>query len=414
MNRRLRVLLVGRHFWPHGSIDSAAFLYQLAIGLDRRGIDVEVLSPRYASSWPEELVLREIPVHRPAAAPRSEWSMGRYVRHLTGWLREHAAAFDVLFVDSIREESSAAIEAMRTTGCRCLLRYGGWGLHSDGLWWQTSRSARRCGALGRTAHKVISKDASSHRALLAEGYLPSRIQRIDEGFALGVSHTDAARRVARKNLAAVNSDLIAEDDAPVIVCIGRMTSDSGINLLANSARHLVARYPDLRIWFIGDGPHRDSIYETLRRDGVRASIAMPGSFSDLDDVLAAADVYLQSDEQGLDHFMRAAISAELPLVTIDNESTRTVVMGSGPHDPTSFEAASLVRWYQQSATSKSLRTALMEVLDDLQSHRENATSLRRLTLRTRPQSESLDAYVNLMQQLAEQKSGHDSSVEAAS
>ena len=157
--------MVGRRFWPHGSIDSAAFLYQLAIGLNRRGIDIEVMTPRYASSWPEELVIQEIPVHRPAAAPRSDWSMGRYVRHVTSWLRDHSGSFDVLLVDSIREESIAAIEAARTIGCATILRFGGWGVQGDWTYWQSSRAARRCSVIGKRAGCVISKNAASHRAL---------------------------------------------------------------------------------------------------------------------------------------------------------------------------------------------------------------------------------------------------------
>ncbi len=413
MSRRLRVLLVGRHFWPHGSMDSAAFLYQLAIGLHRQGVDVEVISPRYASSWPDHLVLRELPLHRPAAAPRSEWSMGRYIRHLTTWLRDHSASFDVVLVDSIREESMAVLDAARTTPCRTLFRIGGWGEQSDCSWWQTSRAARRCGSLGKAASGVISKNAASHRALLAEGYLPSRIHRIDHGFSPGVSRTEATRQAARSTLVSVNSDLHADDDAPVILCSGRMTSHSGMNLLAKAARKIIERHRNARIWFIGDGPHRASIYERMRNDGVRSSIAMPGSFCDMEDLLAAADVYVQTDDSGLDHFMPAAISAELPLVAFDNDSTRALVAGSRPHGTSTDDAASLVQWYSE-ATANSLCNSLCPVVDDLNRHRDRAATLRRLLLRTRPESESIDAYVSLMQQLSVQDSDRDASVEAAS
>ncbi len=127
------------------------------------------------------------------------------------------------------------------------------------------------------------------------------------------------------------------EDSPVVICTSRMTRESGVNLLVKAARHLIARYPDLRLWFIGDGPHRDWIYETMRGDGVRASIAMPGSFCDVDDLFAAADVFLQTDDDGLDFFLPNAISAELPIVALDTESTRTVISGGSvdaaePHD----------------------------------------------------------------------------------
>jgi glycosyltransferase involved in cell wall biosynthesis len=198
-----------------------------------------------------------------------------------------------------------------------------------------------------------------------------------------------------------------------------MTRDSGANLLVKAARHLIARHPDLRLWLIGDGPHRDWMYESLRGDGVRASIAMPGSFCDTDQLFAAADLFLQPDEEGLDFFLPSAVAAELPIVTIDNDSTRAVITGSASdsasgtaseHDP-----GALVEWVP-GATSKLVRLGIDRVLDDLPTYRGRASQLRRLLLRTRPQSASVQAYVELMEKLMRnnRSAGQSSSVEAAS
>lgn len=413
MNRPLRVLLIGRHFWPHGSIDSASFLIQLASGLRRHGVHAEVCTPRYAASWPEKCMLREIPVHRPAVVPRSEWTMGRYVRHLTTWLRQNAKSFDLLMVDAIREEATAAIEASRSIGCATLLRSSGWGRHSDPRWWQSSRGAGRCGTIGKMADAVIAKSAVCHRALLADRYAASRIHRIDDGFVPGTLRSPGSRHTSRKVLGSVNSDLRTESDTPVVLCHAPMTRDGGVNLLVEAARLLIARYPDLRLWFVGDGPHRDWIYEQLRNDGVRASIAMPGSFCDSEDLFSAADLYLQTDDVGLDHFLRLAVSSELPIVSIDSESTRAVLGGSAAGRSNQNPPNEWVEWIRE-PTSKQLRCSVLRALDDLPIRREHASQLRRHLLRTRPQSATIDAYITLMHQLAERKSGaaRGSSVEA--
>jgi glycosyltransferase involved in cell wall biosynthesis len=400
-------------------MDSAGFLIQTASALHRHGVHVEVVTPRYASSWPEEFMFREFAVHRPAAAPRSDWSMGRYIRHLSNWLRQQAESFDVMFVDAIRDESVAAIEASRSSGCATILRCSRWGIHRDPAWWQTSRSARRCGATGKMADAVIAKSAACQRALLADGYAATRIQRIEHGFAAGPTRSAESRRLARKALGLVNSDLATHGDSPVVICTARMTRESGVSLLVNAASHLIARYPDLRLWFIGDGPHRDWMYETMRGDGVRASIAMPGSFCDVDDLFAAADVFLQTDDDGLDYFLPNAISAELPIVTLDTESTRAVIY-AGSVDTAERRLAendpnSLVEWCP-AATSKYIRLGLVRVLDDLPGYQAKASQLRRLLVRTRPQSETISAYVDLMERLTRSKSPNrrGSSVEAMS
>jgi glycosyltransferase involved in cell wall biosynthesis len=362
-------------------------------------------------------MFREITVHLPAAAPRSDWSMGRYVRHLSNWLRERAGSFDVMLVDAIRDESVAAIEASRSAGCATILRSSRWGIHRDPEWWKTSRLARRCGATGKLADAVIAKSAACQRALLADGYAATRIQRIDQGFSAGPMRSAESRRLARKALCLVNSDLATSGDSPVVICTARMTRESGVNLLVRAARHLVARHPDLRLWFIGDGPHRDWIYETLRGDGVRASIAMPGSFCDVDDLFAAADVFLQTDDDGLDYFLPNAISAELPIVAVDTESTRTVIgsADSGQAPLAANDPNSLVQWCP-GATSKYIRLGLLRVLDDLPGYQAKASQLRRMLVRTRPQSETIAAYVDLMERLTRGKllDRRNSSVEAIS
>ena len=410
MNRAPRVLLIGRHFWPHGSIDSAAYLIQLARGLRRRGIHVEVLTPRYASCWAREFSFRDIKVHRPAAAPRGDWSMGRYVRQLTTWLREHGSGFDVLLADAAREEAIAVVEAARGINCRSVVRISGWGDRCDCQWWKTSRSSKRCLGFTRTADRIISSSPTVHRELIRAGFDATRITRIDIGFSTAVNRTESSSRLARVALGAVNTDLEVPDNAKVVVCIGQMTGKGGMDLLAKTVRPLLERQNDLKVWFIGDGPNRDSIYEYLRSDGVRSSISMPGSFSDIEDVLHAADVYVQTDDQGIDFLLPAAISAELPLVMNDLESTRELVCGRASVDQSGSSTAtiedpraaeSLVHWFDGSRAS-SLRAAIERTLSDMPASRRKAAELRRIMLRRQPLDQSIDQYARLIEDAVRQ------------
>ncbi len=410
-NRELQVLLIGRRFWPHACHDSAGYLYQLACALHRHGAAVDVLTPRYSSSWPDELTIREIRVQRPWMAPKWEWSMGRYSRFLTGWLRQNSASYDVMLCDSIREESSAAVEASRSSGCPVILRSSGWGQNSDPVWWTTSRAARRCGTVGLLADAVIANSAICQRGLLADGYAQQRVVRIDCGFAAGPVRSATAKWRARQSLGAANHDLATEPDTPVLLCATRMNPGSGVIPLVEAARHLVARYPTLKLWIVGDGPYRDWIYDTLRGYGLRDSIAMPGSFCDLEDLLTAADVYFQGDDDGLEHWLPSAISAEIPIVSVDTLSTRTLIGGLARVDSESAEQ--WIQWcrptespstHTGAATPKSISIAIRTTFDDLAAAREHATRLRRFLLRTRPQTESIESYLKLMKTVISRRS----------
>ncbi|TWU32905.1 glycosyltransferase [Novipirellula artificiosorum] len=407
MNPPLRVLLVGRHFWPSASYDSTGFLCQLATGLHRSGVHVEVLSPRYAATWPERFEYREIPVHRPAAAPRSDWSMGRYVRHVTSWLKEHGRSFDVILVDSIREESVAAVDAAKSVGVATILISGGWAEHGDPLWWQTTRAARRCGVAAKSADFIIAKDAATQRLLISSGIPTERVRRIEIGFANSTGTADDSREAARTRLGKLNSDLSTMPDTPVIACLGRMERDGPMGLLSQSARYLVTRNPDVRIWFIGDGPTRQSLYDFMRADGVRNSIAMPGSFVDPSDLLIAADLYVQGAETGLDFSLPAAVAAAIPIVAVETPTVRALLGQSQPGaDPAAAcndgSEVENVTWFAK-GKAKSLRGAIRSVMDHLPDARKRARMLRRDLVRTRPHSQAIADYVDLIHHLRQQQ-----------
>ncbi|MCP4890869.1 MAG: glycosyltransferase family 4 protein [Planctomycetaceae bacterium] len=349
------------------------------------------------------------------AAPRSEWSMGRYMRHLTTWLRENAGRFDVLFVDGIREEAAAAVEAARSIGCATILRCSGWGWERDTEWWNRNRSTARCGTVGKLADAVVAKSPECARALVAAGYQADRVVRIDDGIAGGPQPTTAMKVNARQSLATANGDLFAEEDVPIVLCTSSMTRSGGIHLLVDAARLLITRHPNLRLWFVGDGPYRDSIYQRIRGDGVRASIAMPGSFNDNEDLFLAADIFLQPDEHGLDYFLPAAVRAQLPIVAVDQPSIRTVLTGNASErgTPGEEDPGQWVQWLP-GATSKIARKKLCDVLGDLPNARVGASKLRRHLLRSRPQTGSVQAYHELVRRVMNRPSGRNLSIEAAS
>ncbi|TWU47117.1 glycosyltransferase [Rubripirellula reticaptiva] len=403
MSRR-RVLLIGRHFWPHGSIDSAAFLFQLACGLHRRDISVEVCTPRYATSWPEKYWLREIPVHRPAPPPRSDWSIGRYTRHLTQWIRSQGDAYDLVLVDAIREEAIAAIEASRLTGTATMLRYSGWGKQSDSEYWKTTRGARRCGTIGKMADTVIAKSAACNRALLTDRYSAERIVRIQPGFSAGPITSESNRESARRSLATANSDLRTNPDTIVALCNAPMTRDGGIQDLVHATYRMIDRHPNLAVWFIGDGPRRDWIYEHLKADGVRASIAMPGSFVDTDEIYAAADIYFQTDESGLDHFLPTAVSAELPIIAVESESVRSILVGSVVDTSEQDGPSNWVQWIKDPSPTNYVES-VSQVLNHLPDYRNRSAKMRRHWLRSRPISATIDAYIDTIERTISRKKG---------
>jgi len=384
--------MVARHYWPHLSSDVASRTVRLADGLLRSGMNVEVLTPRYASSWPDQICHREITVHRPAAAPRSEWSLGRYLRHIESWLREHAAEFDILYQSTMREESALVVEAARRNKQISVVHHAGAGSESDILYTAPVRHRRRLQNALHVADAVVVSRATAHQATLSAGFRRDRVHRIASGIVAGTGlagRDGPARLQSRYCLAAVNGDLATDRDSLVVVCVGAMSEAGGMTTLAQAIPNLVNIWPDLRFWLIGDGPARNDLHRHFKYHGVRQNVAMPGTFVDLGDVFKAADLFIQpSANDALDDFVPQAISSSLPLVMVDSPDTRAMV---GDFDD-------CISWCSES-DPLSMHHAIRRTLVNLAPAQTAAEKLRKEMLKTNSYHETVHRFIELFSQL---------------
>lgn len=333
--------------------------------------------------------------------------MGKYMRGMTNWLQENLHGYDVIYVDAAREELLAAVETAQGSGTVVLGRCRGGGQSSDIQWWESSRNGKRCITAAKKAQGLVVEDAETQKELLIHGIETPLFFRIPQGvYQLPItSHQE--RWVIRKQLARANTDLATEADTPVLLCHAEMSSSSGLELLVGVSRLLLLRYPNLRIWLVGDGPNRDSVYNWLRAEGVRASVAIPGSFSDPSDVFRAANLYFQAGDEGLQFFLPLAISLQMPIISIDHPSIRRIfsfdgqesAVASGVPPSSGQHALDLVTWCDPSRP-KTIKEGIISVLEDLPQAMSRAETLRDSMLRHRPESKTLDAQIDAIHRVS--------------
>ncbi|PNY34540.1 hypothetical protein C2E31_22810 [Rhodopirellula baltica] len=269
-DRRLRVLLIGRHFWPLGSFDDAGHLIDLATRLHQLGHHVEVVTPRQANTWSEQFQFREFAIHRPLRIFRSGWtsrgdrSVGKYIKSLRDWVCENHASADLIYCDGATEECVAAVESARKLNLPVVVRVAGFGAASDLTSSDSRRNVRRCISAARDADAVVVNSASVHRRMLSEGYNDAKFCRIPIGIGRVPDSSLHDKAELRTALAKINGDLHVFDTMSVVLSVERMCQDSGLMKLVQSARILSERIPGLQYWMIGDGPKRDSIFHTSK------------------------------------------------------------------------------------------------------------------------------------------------------
>jgi glycosyltransferase involved in cell wall biosynthesis len=314
---RLRVVLVTPRFWPlfGGPEDVVA---ELALGLKRRGAEPTVVTARWDSHWSSQLVYGPVPVIRLPHPRTRGWGTLRYLIALARWLRSHRGELDLVYLVGLGHEATIAHSALGGCGIPIVVRPDV-PEDRDGPSPSRWRLRRRCHA----ADAAIVGDPGAARALAAAGLPPQAIHTIVEGLPDSMLDHAGQRAEARASLADINPMLTVTAEARVVVCVGRLTKGRGLLRLIEAWRPLSRKWPAWRLWLIGDGPFREPLYARLGDLDLRLSVNMPGSFDDLGDVLAAANLLVDPcGESTSPRILLQATALGLPVVGCNLETLR--------------------------------------------------------------------------------------------
>lgn len=408
----IRILWASRYYWPYGAgrHARAAAAVALTSRLSDAGHHIEVVTPRYGTHWSDGFRFGNIAVHRIASAPRGEWSIQRYVRFLGNWMTERADRFDALVCEGLTDDARAIVDTVANAASKAagqgragqgraapigITLCDGWGGDADEIACRQSRAGRRILAAMASMNHVVTRHAGADRFLIAHGVAGETIRRIPKGFTRPRRITPEQRTASRRSLAMANSDLVARPDDKVLLWCGHMKGrprdPSGVaNLIAN-ARLMCGRYPNLRIWLLGDGELHDWVHTELKAEGVRSVVAIPGTFSDMTDVWQSVDYAIVTDEDQLRYTLPTAVEYAVPVILNDLPTIRSWM---GEHFDS--QVADSFAWYDPHRPA-SLRKTFRMVWDDSPGVIEHAWQVALDTAQRRSSSAEIQQWSRLFQ-----------------
>ena len=321
----LRLALVTRRFWPLvGGAEVA--MANLAVEFQRQGQQPTIVTARWEKHWPTELVHREVPVVRLPQPKLRGWGTLRYMYALGSWLAAQQPKLDCVLVSMLKHDAYAAIGAWRRAKVPVVLRAEGGGAAGDCAWQQTARFGLRIRQRCQQADAIVAPSDAIERELREAGYSADRIVRIDNGVVIPPPRSPGQQEAARSALAEAKWDLKCDSGAPLVVYTGRLHPDKGLADLVQAWPAIATRWPQARLWLIGEGPQRQELFDLISDLGFRYKICLPGSFDEIDDVLAAADLFvLPSYSEGMSLSLLEAMAAGLPVVASDIPGNRALV-----------------------------------------------------------------------------------------
>jgi glycosyltransferase involved in cell wall biosynthesis len=180
--------------------------------------------------------------------------------------------------------------------------------------------------LARCADRVVAVSPYVATELGRHGFPAGRVEVVPNAIDPLPVHdrTEARRRLG------------LPDEQVVGVCLARMTVQKRHDLLLAAWQRLPA---DAVLLLAGDGPTRPAVEDAVRRLGLTDRVRVLGERTDVDRLLAAADLaVLATDWEGLPISVLEAMAAGVPVVVSDvgdvaatvGEAARTVEPGSVP------------------------------------------------------------------------------------
>ncbi len=320
----LRLVLVTRRFWPLVG-GAEGVMANLASEFASRGVRVTLLTARWHPDWPARVTYRDASVIRLTNPSLRGWGTYRYMRALERWLRQQSGEYDLVYVSMLKHDAYAAIGA---AGRRVpvVLRAEGAGSSGDCIWQLEANFGRRIKRRCTKADAVIGPSRAIERELIAAGYSRDMIHYLPNGVAIPAEVDQDAKEKSRAVLAELRPELVCPIGSPIAVYTGRLHEAKGLADLVTAWQAIVARWPNARLWLVGEGPFENTLRNWIEAQNLSGRVVLAGVFDNVDELLTAADLFvLPSLEEGMSLAMLEAMATGLPIVATDISGNRGLI-----------------------------------------------------------------------------------------
>ncbi len=235
------------------------------------------------------------------------------VREVAAWLR--AEAPDVLVTHGYKPDLVGWLAARRAGVPQVAVAHG---------WTGATLRVRVNEALDRLAmrraRRVIAVSRRQGERVREAGVRPDRVVVIHN--AIDVSRFGAPEPAVRLEM----ESLFPVRPGRIVLAVGRLSPEKGFYDLVRAARSVVERVPGAGFLLVGDGPLRGAIEEAVRAQGLEKSFVLAGFRSDVDRLMPAADLFVQSSHtEGLPNVVLEAAACGTPIVATAVGGTGEVV-----------------------------------------------------------------------------------------
>ena len=162
----------------------------------------------------------------------------------------------------------------------------------------------------------------------------------------------------------VRAELATENEV-LVGTVGRMISAKNHPRLVEAIALLRNEYPDLRLVFVGDGPEREQLEETIEKAGISDITTLTGTRHDVAEIFKALDIFvLSSDREGHPLTALEAQAAGTPVVLTNAGGSSDAIVRLDQVETESDETAPQAAGLLVEKSTESLADGIRSLLDD--------------------------------------------------
>lgn len=286
-------------------------LANLVIGLDRSRFEPFVcsLAPRpqdQQAGLVGRLEAAAVPVHFLNA--QSLWQLPSTRRRLKQLLRTHQPEIVQTFLFHANVLGTLAASSAGMPHIVMGIRV------ADPPRWRLA--VERC--LSRRVDRIVCvSDSVAEFVRIRGGFTDSKLDVIPNGIDLSEYPASEPADLAQFGIG---------DNRRVLICVGRLHRQKGLDWLLECASELLGRLPGHDLLFVGDGPDRGALVKCANSLDVANRIHFAGWRADVPQLLAASDALLLTSRwEGMPNVLLEAMASQLPVVATRVEGVEQIL-----------------------------------------------------------------------------------------
>ncbi len=305
------------------SVESSNYYLNNLIDFSEQGkVKYIMITLGAESVFTEEMRARGVEVFLvPAISFTQKLKAVQQIRQILGQTRADIVHTH-LFIPSligVRAGRKAGIKTMTT-------RHHSDALYNISSWLKRKVWLRLEQYVNRKAHHIIAPSQMVYDILVNKERVPaSRVSLIPYGQTTERfdAITDEMIRTTRATL--------KMDGKLSLVCVARLFNRKGHIFLFRAMAALIKDYPQLELYLVGTGPHKEQLEQMAKEEGVADHVQFLGWRNDALAIMAAADLIVHpSLEDALSSAVIEAIMLEKPIVASDISGVRDT-LGNGKY-----------------------------------------------------------------------------------